>query len=326
MQLVRDRWYAVLSSGEVQDAPVATERLGLELVLWRDTDGSVRAADDRCPHRRAKLSAGKVKDGLIQCPFHGFRFDGDGACRAIPAHPERRIPKAMRVGTIEARDEHGFIWLWTGEGAAPDEPVPFFDFDDWVHTGSELREPVDTHYTVGVENQLDFAHLAFVHESTIGRFATEETEVDVTQDGDLIVSRGEGSTTLELLGPNVWRMNLGSTTQMLAFAPVDEGRMVYYVRAYRRSSGLRALDWVIGRVGRFFNRFVLREDKRVAETIPKGETRLAGLGEILVPSDAPIVAYRRWRESRRAPFAPFGERVVPEDALVRDRPSLVRAG
>ncbi len=308
MQLVRDAWYAVLSSRELGDRPIARRRLGLDLVFWRAGAGRVGVAEDRCPHRRVALSAGRVSGGCVECPFHGFTFDADGACRSIPAHPDRRVPRAMRLHALEAREAHGLVWIWTGPAPAPDAPIPFFAFDGASCAGSELAVPVDTHYTVGVENQLDFAHLAFVHRTTIGRFvAPGEVSVELEHEGDRLRAwRTGASGAVELLGPNIWRLDLGRSWQFLAFAPVDEGRMVYYVRSYQRAVTLPGLDWLYGRLGRVSTRFILQQDIRVVETIPRGETRLSGLGEVLVPSDAAIIAYRRWREARRAPFAPFG--------------------
>ena len=68
------------------EAPTAqaAQLLGLSLVLWKDGD-NWRAFEDSCPHRRGALSEGRVEaDGSLLCSYHGWRFDGDGACSSLP--------------------------------------------------------------------------------------------------------------------------------------------------------------------------------------------------------------------------------------------------
>jgi phenylpropionate dioxygenase-like ring-hydroxylating dioxygenase large terminal subunit len=74
--LIPDRWYAVLDSKEVRTGkPLGVRRFGESLVFWRDADGRIVVMKDRCPHRSSQLSLGRIIDGRIQCPFHGFEFD-----------------------------------------------------------------------------------------------------------------------------------------------------------------------------------------------------------------------------------------------------------
>jgi phenylpropionate dioxygenase-like ring-hydroxylating dioxygenase large terminal subunit len=300
MQVVTNRWYAVADSGELGAKPLGLTRFGEALVLWRD-GARVCAALDRCPHRGAKLSLGQVNDGCVTCPFHGFAFNGAGTCTKIPAHPTRTISAAMALTTIAARDEHGFLWLWTGPDPAPSSPVPFFDFGALHWAGSAFTVEVKTHYTRAIENQLDYAHLPFVHERTIGRFVKDPAqEMTAEVDGDRVGARGANDEGFELLGPNLWRLRLGQSFQFLAFAPIDATRTRYYGRTYQPRGG--PLGWGLGRFSSLTNPFILKEDIAVLESQPAEETRLR-MGEVLVPSDRPIIEYRRWRERLRGPFA-----------------------
>ncbi len=313
MHIIQNRWYAVLSSRELgARRPIARRRFGLELVFWRDEDGRVAAAHDSCPHRRAKLSPGRVRDGCIECPFHGFTFDREGACRSIPAHPERKIPKAMALEMLPTREAHDLIWLWTGPAPAPapEEPIPFFDLEGYSYAGSAFTERVSTHYTRGIENQLDFAHLPFVHRTTIGLLAGREFDVKTEVDGDRIHASIGNGVTIEFLGPNVWRNKTGAQWQFLAFVPIDKDHMRYYVRTYQRLITLPGLAWIIGRANRALNSVILSQDTPVVETQPADETRLRA-DEILVPSDGPIIAYRRWRERHRGELASSAPRLTP---------------
>lgn len=305
MNLATNRWYAVVPSAEVPAGkPIARRRLGLDLVLWRDASGAVAAAPDRCPHRWAKLSPGRVVSGELECPFHGFRFNGQGGCTAIPAHPDQAPPRAMRLDALTLREEHGFVWAWTGPDAAPDAPVPFFDFGDHVWDGSAMTVPVANHYARAIENQLDFPHLPFVHRTTIGRFI-ESPAMDVVTDvdGDRIRAwlRGKDADLLDMIAPCIWRLRAGPGWQFLAFVPVDDEHMVYYSRSYQRVVTAPGLRWVFGKLNVLSNRFVINQDTPLVESQPPGDVDLQS-GEVLVRSDGPIVAYRRWRAQHAAPW------------------------
>jgi phenylpropionate dioxygenase-like ring-hydroxylating dioxygenase large terminal subunit len=299
MQVVTNRWYAVAASDELGQRPLGLTRFGESFVCWRDA-GGVRAAVDRCPHRGAKLSLGQVRSGCIACPFHGFVFDGNGTCTQIPAHPDRPISSTMSLTMIPAREEHDLVWLWTGPDPAPADPVPFFDFTGLTWTGSAFAVDVRTHYTRAIENQLDYAHLPFVHARTIGRFVKDPAaEMAPEIDGDLIGARGEHDAGFELLGPNIWRLRLARSYQFLAFAPVDALHTRCYGRTYQPRQG--PIGWALGRFSRLTNPFILREDIGVLESQPPEETRLR-MGEVLLPSDRTIIEYRRWREQHRGRF------------------------
>ncbi|MGC8613613.1 MAG: Rieske 2Fe-2S domain-containing protein [Conexivisphaera sp.] len=74
---LKDRWYIVLNSDELKNGRLLkVRRLGMDIVFWRDGKNGVHAVDARCPHRGADLGLGKVVDGCVQCPYHGFLFDG----------------------------------------------------------------------------------------------------------------------------------------------------------------------------------------------------------------------------------------------------------
>jgi phenylpropionate dioxygenase-like ring-hydroxylating dioxygenase large terminal subunit len=312
VNVVSNRWYALVDADEVPaHGAFGAKRMGRDLVFWRRASGEVVAALDRCPHRWAKLSPGRVIDGCIECPFHGFRFDGEGTCTSIPAHPDRPISGAMALNTLPVREEHGFIWLWTGPDAVPDDPVPFFDFTGFHRAGRGFTEVVRTHYTRAIENQLDFTHLPFVHRTTIGRLVREEMNVVTEVDGDRIRASDGGSDDayVELLGPNIWRNRTGPVWQFLAFAPIDAETMQYYVRTYQPFVASPVLAGLMGWVQQPMNRWILGQDTPVVESQPAGETRLR-MGEVLVPSDGPIIAYRRWREALRMPYDPTGRSTV----------------
>ena len=86
-------------------SPRRERRDGVPVVAWEDRAGCSRVALDRCPHRRAPLSAGTVEDGVLRCPYHGWAFDGSGTCVEIPAlGPDARVPARARLAMVDEAD------------------------------------------------------------------------------------------------------------------------------------------------------------------------------------------------------------------------------
>ncbi len=81
---IENHWFVLAHSKDIHSGkPTAIKVLNKDLVAYRDGKAIV-VFDDECPHRRAPLSKGKVKDGCITCPYHGWKFNKDGVCTNIP--------------------------------------------------------------------------------------------------------------------------------------------------------------------------------------------------------------------------------------------------
>lgn len=119
-------WPLALSEAVPVDAPVGVVCGDQEFVLFRNSQGEVCAVEDRCPHRRVPLSGGKVVEGHIRCPYHGWTFDGrSGACVAIPnLSADEKVPSSYRVTTHVVAEKNGFVNVWIGEGS-PTTELPF---------------------------------------------------------------------------------------------------------------------------------------------------------------------------------------------------------
>jgi phenylpropionate dioxygenase-like ring-hydroxylating dioxygenase large terminal subunit len=125
-----DDWHPVAAAHDVPaSAPLPVRLLERELVLWRDGAGRIAAWDDRCPHRGARLSIGRVVDGQLACRYHGWRFDGSGQCLRMPSQP---------------------------------------DDDPRLHPVVCGPYDVQTSGPRIVENFLDMAHFGFVHDGILG--------------------------------------------------------------------------------------------------------------------------------------------------------------
>lgn len=303
-------WFAVLSSKEVGKKPLGVRRLGKDLVFWRDGKGKVHALEDFCVHRRARLSAGKVVGDRIQCPFHGFEYDGEGRVRLIPALGKSYdVPEKFRVKAYPVAEKAGMVWLWFGEGEPKGEPRFFDDIDDGF-AYAEFRELWRVPFPRAVENQLDVMHLPFVHNTTIGRGNRTLVHGPVVKwiDGDSFFfyvfneeDRGqrvkkpeelnpeESRVYLEFIFPNVWQNHISEGTRVVAFfAPVDRDKTMIYLRFYMRLTGIRALDGLMAKLAIPFNKVVFHQDKRVVET-QEGDIRK----DLLVQGDLPIMEFRK---------------------------------
>jgi phenylpropionate dioxygenase-like ring-hydroxylating dioxygenase large terminal subunit len=173
-------WHPVAWSHQVPPgALVPVQLLDEELVVWRRADGALQAWDDRCPHRGAKLSLGRVAGDTLTCPYHGWRFDGDGRCVLRPAQPGGPLPKDPVVDTFHVRERHGLVWVCLG--TPTHDVVPFEEFGE-----PRLRDVFAGPYEVDacgprvVENFIDMAHFGFVHDGILGdAHATEIPPYDV---------------------------------------------------------------------------------------------------------------------------------------------------
>jgi phenylpropionate dioxygenase-like ring-hydroxylating dioxygenase large terminal subunit len=184
--MIENYWYPIVEATKIPDSePVGLRRLGEQLVLWRDADHIVRCAIDKCTHRAARLSLGKLRDGCLQCPYHGFQFNHDGACVMIPANGiGKAIPKGFDLQTRSVREEHGLIWLWFGQ-AVPAPKVPWFTNAPEDDTRSvTISRTFDISYYRVLENLLDFHHVAFVHPWSIPGAGTKVEDISIQKEGD----------------------------------------------------------------------------------------------------------------------------------------------
>jgi phenylpropionate dioxygenase-like ring-hydroxylating dioxygenase large terminal subunit len=172
---LRRCWHPVARPAEVTAQPRRVMLLGEPWVLYRAA-GRIVAFADRCPHRRTPLSLGRCEADVLQCAYHGWRFDPTGACIEVPAlGPGAPVPPAARLsppaGLVEA---HGMVFLAPEEPIAPLGCIP--EADDPSFEAGELPT-LTARASAGLlaDNFLDVAHFPFVHAKTFG--ADEAAEV-----------------------------------------------------------------------------------------------------------------------------------------------------
>ena len=175
---VPDDWYVACEARELGKKPLAVEMLGLRLVLFRDATGKARALFDRCAHRNVPLSMGRVCDGQVECPYHGWRFDGGGTCRFIPSRRGDSAARARNALGYPVRELDGFIWVYPTPGAEPkEEPYRFrlLDAPGYTVVRRIVEAPGTLHATL--ENALDVPHTQFLHR---GLFRSKSRDIAIT--------------------------------------------------------------------------------------------------------------------------------------------------
>jgi len=161
-------WYVAEESEAIKAEPQHIRMLGLDFVLFRDAAGQVYCLSDVCSHRGASLSKGKMKEDCLECPYHGWRFDGAGACIRIPSlSTDAPIPARAKVDAYPVEERYGLIFVFLGDLPEEERPpileIPEWHDADWRCT----RQRFDARANIqrSFENTLDPAHTEFVHPS-----------------------------------------------------------------------------------------------------------------------------------------------------------------
>ncbi len=165
-------WYPACLSDELGVAPMKVRMLGCDFALFRDSQGKASCLSDVCIHRGGSLSCkgeqinSKVIDDNIQCPYHGWQFNGDGKCMKIPSQgADGKIPERARIDAYPVQEKYGIVFAFLGDLPEDERPpileAPEAEMDDW---GVILQTyTLQTSYQRSIENAIDPAHNEFVH-------------------------------------------------------------------------------------------------------------------------------------------------------------------
>jgi phenylpropionate dioxygenase-like ring-hydroxylating dioxygenase large terminal subunit len=164
---LRNAWYTAAWSKDLTDKPMARTIVGENVVLFRGANGQVAALEDRCCHRAAPLSKGAVVGGLLQCGYHGLKYDAQGRCVEVPVQPV--VPPGASVRSYPVRQKWNVVWIWMGEPEKADESkIPelwWLDNADWKLTPGYLH--INANGQLLVDNLLDFSHVSYLHPKTL---------------------------------------------------------------------------------------------------------------------------------------------------------------
>lgn len=193
-----DAWFIACRARELKAGkPMPFTLQGTPLVLFRTVEGRPAALLDRCPHRNVPLSLGRVtKEGQLECAYHGWRFDGSGACRAVPGLvTEQDVAlKSRAAESYPAEESDGFIWVYSTPGPKPSTgPFRFPHLDDDRYSTVRRDFTVTSTMHAVIENTLDVPHTAFLHG---GLFRTAEKKNEI----EVVVRRHATHAEAEYLG------------------------------------------------------------------------------------------------------------------------------
>ncbi|MCA8887254.1 MAG: Rieske 2Fe-2S domain-containing protein [Parvularculaceae bacterium] len=164
-----NNWYVAAESADVKvGEPFGVKMLGCDFVLFRKENGEPVCLSNVCCHRGAALCNGSIKGDNIACPFHGWQFDQQGKCVSIPSMgPEFAIPARAKIDSYPVVEKYDWVWVFLGD--LPEDrrpPVPellpeYVQTDKWRTTRMTYEAGVN--WTKAEENNIDTAHLPFVH-------------------------------------------------------------------------------------------------------------------------------------------------------------------
>ncbi len=185
--MIINQWYVAAESAEItREAPRKVRMCGLDFALFRDAAGAVHCISDVCVHRGASLGEGRIEKGCVECPYHGWQFDGTGQVVRIPSLPaDTPIPKRARVDSYPVEERYGWVWVFLGD--LPEaERAPLPEFPEFSDTANWRTIRGAWHWKANyariVENGLDFSHAPFVHPSFGDRNRAEIHDFEVESD------------------------------------------------------------------------------------------------------------------------------------------------
>ena len=185
---MKNCWYAAAYSGELEGgSPLGRTLLNEPVVMYRTSDGTAVALEDRCCHRHLPLSLGTVIGDRVQCGYHGLEFDAKGQCIAVPG--QSRVPPGAAIRSWPLVERHGFLWIWMGDPGAADESL----IPDWWWTGDPgwgfnpgPLLHIRCNYELVTDNLLDLSHLGYVHKQTLGNDAIVDFPVKTERADDMV--------------------------------------------------------------------------------------------------------------------------------------------
>lgn len=314
--VLRRFWYPVAPVGLLQDGPKPFRLLGEDIVLWLDGAGTPCAVADRCCHRTAQLSCGFVENGALVCGYHGWTFDGSGACIRIPQAKDPTRKVNFKVPSFRAALRYGHVWVCLGEPLAD---IPFFEEADQPGF-RRIDQFYETWRCAGLrlmENSFDNSHIAFVHRETFGNVEEPEpAAIEVNETPEGLEFKSEIPVVNRELGGTVTGTGSGQTVRhthakwylpftrklgitypsglkhsiVTSATPIDDASSMIVQFVFRSDSEeqVKAADIIA------FDRKVTAEDRPVLESTEYDVPLNKASGrEFHMPSDKPGLIMRR---------------------------------
>ena len=208
------------------------EWMGQQIVAWRDSSGEVCVSEAYCPHLGAHLgpeSGGRVRNGRLVCPFHGFEYDISGQCVATANAPP---PRTARLNVYEAREINGLVFgWWSPVGRSPQWELPQWEEKAWSGL-RYVRLKFRGHAQETAENSVDISHFQYVH-----GYGTVKQIGDVHVDGACLRNSFVFRRKVSLAGVPVLT-DVAATTHVWGFG-------YSFVEIHERVSDLKLRQWIL---------------------------------------------------------------------------------
>jgi phenylpropionate dioxygenase-like ring-hydroxylating dioxygenase large terminal subunit len=303
---LRRCWQPVARIQDLESGPQRAVLLGEALAVFLTESGAPAVVGDRCAHRGASLSMGEVVGEGIQCPYHGWEWDGaEGACTRVPSLADQaQIPPRARIPAFPVRVQWGLVWTVLEEPFGELPSVPWFDpSPSRVGHGTPFELPVGL--GVMIENFRDVAHFAFVHRVTLGEVPVVIEPLAVERDGFVVTMRREmrskgGDGTWDSLREGINHAIAPNFTSIRLVMAKGERWLLHAARAISASESMHY--WLEG-LSEDFDELTLEEaleseerlyaeDRRITEAIEPPELPLALDADFNTLSDRFTLAYR----------------------------------
>ena len=314
-------WYPAVESKDLADEPLKRRMLGQDFVLWRDEEGQAHCLSNTCCHRGGSLGNGLVAAGCIQCPYHGWRFNGDGRCVRVPSiGMNAKPPGRARVDAYPVTERYGLVFAFLGDLDESERPpileIPEWDQEGWSSTCQEFKWNLD--YKRSIENGIDPAHNEFVHDTHGMKGENENykvSELDIRETdwgtgffnkayapplAEKKMREASGETKNRTIdvgtghhGPSsVWTF-INPTPVMHIFqylyeVPIDETHTRLYLITMRNFMQDDLYDDTI----KERNQYVAFQDRDVLFNLHPKVTPRVNTKELFTPSDYPVGRYR----------------------------------
>jgi phenylpropionate dioxygenase-like ring-hydroxylating dioxygenase large terminal subunit len=317
-------WYPMTTTAELTDKPLRVRALGQDFVVFRDAGGQARCLANTCSHRGGSLAGGKVVGGNVQCPYHGWQFDGTGQCRRIPSLGiDAKIPARTRVDAYPVEERYGLVFAFLGDLPEAGRP-PLLEVKEWGQPGwrATLQHfQIQGYYERSIENGIDPAHNEYVHDThgfsgqreeeyKIGDMRMEETpwgrgfwhtyhapamkgQLGQYRNAEGSLEAGTGYHGTNQVWTYIHLTPEYQIHQYLYERPIDEQTTYIYLLCERNFALEENRDgYIMER-----NKYVADQDIRIISSLHPVMTPETNNKEFMVPADKCILLYR---ESQKA--------------------------
>ena len=310
-------WYPICRSDELAESePLRSKLLGMQYVVFRDSNGDPHVLSDTCVHRGGSLSKGKIIGDSLACPYHGWQYDGDGKCTLVPSQSDnKKTPARAKVDSYPVQEKYGIVFAFLGDLPEAERP-PLYEIEEYDDPAWREHEIImlelDCFYERSIENGIDPIHNEFVHpaqgspQPIKGTITHPETPWgsgvtgNYTEMGTKRSDKHGMKSDPTFLNAGSWHHGPNTLITWITFkkntslhqyffeAPIDGNHTkVYFVnlRSFR-------LDPENDETIRNANIAVTQEDIVILENLYPVHTPATRAKEMLMPGDKAVVRYR----------------------------------